>query len=65
MPSDDDEGTPVNSSTRWEALYEQLHSDIDHGTMPQGSRVPAERELMERFGVSRNTVRAAIGRLEQ
>ncbi|MFI6681998.1 GntR family transcriptional regulator [Kribbella sp. NPDC050470] len=55
----------MTSSTRWEALYEQLHSDIDHGTLPQGSRVPAERELMERFGVSRNTVRTAVGRLEQ
>jgi GntR family transcriptional regulator len=55
----------VSSSTRWETLYEQLHSEIDHGTLPEGSRVPAERELMERFGVSRNTVRTAIGRLEQ
>lgn len=55
----------MTSSTRWEALYKQLRSDIDHGTLPAGSRVPAERHLMERFGVSRNTVRTAVGRLEQ
>lgn len=52
-------------TTRWEALYKQLASDIDHGSLTEGSRIPAERELMDRFGVSRNTVRAAVGRLEQ
>ncbi|MDT5017029.1 MAG: GntR family transcriptional regulator [Mycobacterium sp.] len=53
------------SSTRWEALYEELRSEIEHGILKEGDRVPSERELMERFEVSRNTVRSAIGRLEQ
>ncbi|MFK8014019.1 MAG: FadR/GntR family transcriptional regulator [Gammaproteobacteria bacterium] len=43
---------------------------IDEGLYPPGSRLPAERELAERFGVSRVTVREAeialqaLGRIE-
>ncbi|MFK7885923.1 MAG: FadR/GntR family transcriptional regulator [Gammaproteobacteria bacterium] len=43
---------------------------IDEGLYPPGSRLPAERELSERFGVSRVTIREAeialqaVGRIE-
>lgn len=37
-----------------------LRSDIVTGAMPRGVRLPAERELAERFGVSGPTVREAI-----
>lgn len=48
----------------------QIGELIDEGTFPPGTRLPGERELAERFGVSRVTVREAeialqaIGRIE-
>ncbi len=52
------------------AIAEQLSQLIDEGVFPPGSRLPGERELAERFDVSRVTVREAeialqaIGRIE-
>lgn len=54
----------MNSATRWESLYEDLRSRIDQEELKPGDRLPSERELMEQSGVSRNTVRAAVSRLE-
>ena len=48
----------------------QIGELIDQGTFPPGTRLPGERELAERFGVSRVTIREAeialqaIGRIE-
>ncbi|MDM7957542.1 FadR/GntR family transcriptional regulator [Blastomonas sp.] len=48
----------------------QIGELIDEGTFPPGTRLPGERELAERFGVSRVTIREAeialqaIGRIE-
>ena len=41
-----------------DALVELIHG------LPPGSGMPTERELCERFGVSRGTVRQALDRLE-
>ncbi|MFE4516355.1 winged helix-turn-helix domain-containing protein [Kitasatospora sp. NPDC056783] len=38
-----------------------LATEIKSGKLPAGSAVPSERELSERFGVARNTIRAAFG----
>lgn len=52
------------------AIAEQLTKLIDEGVFPPGSRLPGERELAERFDVSRVTIREAeialqaIGRIE-
>jgi DNA-binding FadR family transcriptional regulator len=59
-------------STRrlFQSVAEQICSLIDEGTFPPGTRLPGERELAERLGVSRVTIREAeialqaIGRLE-
>jgi len=55
----------LSTSTRWEALYEETRRRIEHGDLKGGDRLPSERELVDEHGVSRNTVRAAVARLEQ
>jgi GntR family transcriptional regulator len=50
-------------------LYEQIHQRlrqlIDSGEIGPGSPVPSERELSERYGVSRMTARQALRALRQ
>ena len=50
-------------------LYMQLsgvlHRGITSGALRTGELIPSEKELCRRFGVSRNTVRQAIGVLEE
>jgi len=41
-----------------------LERALDRGLLASGDRLPAERELAERFGVSRMTLRQALGALE-
>jgi LacI family transcriptional regulator len=43
-----------------EQLRHILLAEIDRGTFLRGARLPSERELAERFGTSRTTVRQAI-----
>lgn len=44
----------------YRAIIEALRTDIAEGTFAPGDRLPPERELVERFDVSRLTVREAI-----
>lgn len=48
--------------TQIEATLERA---LDRGALAACDRLPAERELAERFGVSRMTLRQALGALEQ
>lgn len=43
----------------------QLRQLIDSGEWPEGHRLPGERELMQRFAVSRTTIRQALDALER
>jgi GntR family transcriptional regulator len=49
--------------------HAQIESALEHaierGRLSPGDRLPAERELAERYGVSRMTLRQALGALEQ
>ncbi|VVS96473.1 GntR family transcriptional regulator [Sphingomonas sp. EC-HK361] len=45
-------------------IVQAIVADITAGIFPIGSRLPAERDLTERFGVSRPTVREAMIALE-
>lgn len=49
--------------TAIDAIFDRLVIDIVQGTHPQGSRLPAERELARRLGASRPTLREALRRL--
>lgn len=54
----------------YQSIARQIAEMIDEGAFPAGSRLPGERELAEKFDVSRVTIREAeialqaIGRLE-
>lgn len=54
-----------SGSALWHQIGEVLAADIAAGTFAAGAKLPTEPELMERFGVSRFTVRQALGHLEQ
>jgi DNA-binding GntR family transcriptional regulator len=51
--------------TAWLRVEEDLADQVERGVIPPGARLPGEREIGERFGVSRMTVRQALARLEQ
>lgn len=59
--------TPVLSADSASPLYRQLmqrlRADIAAGVYPAHSRIPSEQELCEVYGVSRVTVRRALGEL--
>lgn len=46
-------------------IEEEIARRIESGEIEPGRRIPPEREFCEQMGVSRMTVRQALGRLEQ
>jgi DNA-binding FadR family transcriptional regulator len=62
--------TMATDSTRARAqrgrtsLLRHVQSRIHDGTWPPGYQLPAERDLVEVFGVARNTLRTALAELE-
>jgi DNA-binding FadR family transcriptional regulator len=52
------------ATRRYRIVLNQMLKLIDSGVFPPGGRLPPERELAERFDVSRPTVREAIIALE-
>ena len=56
---------PVRGHHAFEGCVEQLGTAIRLGVYPVGSTLPAERELAERMGVSRATLREAIAALRE
>uniref|UniRef100_UPI003100D80F FadR/GntR family transcriptional regulator n=1 Tax=Neorhizobium sp. EC2-8 TaxID=3129230 RepID=UPI003100D80F len=54
----------VESRRLYRQVADQMRSLIERGELAAGSRLPAERELAQRLGVSRPTVREALIVLE-
>ncbi len=48
----------------WRQIQKAIEADIIGGELAPGQKLPTERELSERFGVNRHTVRRALARLE-
>lgn len=63
-PSNADLFQPVAVGRISQAIVEQVRGLIRTGELGIGARLPSERELGERFGVSRMTVREALRVLE-
>ena len=54
---------PVTAKTR--QVADTLYAEIIGGVHSYGTRLPAERQLSEQHGLSRNTIREALGLLER
>jgi GntR family transcriptional regulator len=57
--------TPVLQESLPELTANRIREMILNGTLPSGTRLPNELELASIMGVSRGTLRSALGKLEQ
>lgn len=57
--------TTIISARLYEQIVEQIEASILRGDLKPGEQLPAERELAQRFGVSRTAVREAIKALRE
>ncbi|BBB89918.1 MAG TPA: FadR/GntR family transcriptional regulator [Methylomusa anaerophila] len=55
---------PVKTKKVYEEIVEQIKTLISEGKLQPGDKLPSERELSERFNVSRASVREAFSALE-
>ena len=49
-----------NKIPSYVSIYNQIYSDIVDGVYKNGSQLPSEPVLAEKYGVSRNTLRQAL-----
>ena len=54
----------VHTPRAFEAIAAQIRAELSAGRLKSGERLPPERDLAVRFGVSRNTLREALRSLE-
>src|SRR5262250_375768 len=55
----------VKTSRLYELIVQQVEESILKGQLKPGDQLPAERELAQRFGVSRTAVREAVKTLRE
>jgi GntR family transcriptional regulator, transcriptional repressor for pyruvate dehydrogenase complex len=55
----------VRTSRLYEQIVQQIEESIVKGSLKPGDQLPAERELAQRFGVSRTAVREAVKALRE
>ena len=54
-----------NERTKYQVLIDYIVGQIENGTLMPGDKLSSENELSRKFGISRQTVRTAIGILEE
>lgn len=54
----------TDRTPRYRRIAAELIAAIEAGEYPDGSQLPGEAQLAERFGASRNTIRSALGELD-
>lgn len=54
---------PLSDRPAYRQVADRLRPSIESGEWPAGHKLPSESQLMEQFGVSRVTVRLAVGAL--
>ena len=52
-------------SSKYSNIYNEIVGKIDSGIFETNSKLPSESQLMEEYGVSRDTIRKALNLLEQ
>lgn len=57
--------TPVQTARLFEQIVEQIEGRILSGDLKPGDKLASERELAEKFGVSRTAIREAVKALTQ
>ncbi len=55
----------VRTSRLYEQIVQQIEDSIVKGDLKAGDQLPAERDLAQRFGVSRTAVREAVKALRE
>ena len=55
----------IRASRLYEQIVQQIEESIRKGALKAGDQLPAERELAQRFGVSRTAVREAVKSLAE
>ena len=55
----------VQASRLYQQIVEQIEQSIVAGELKPGDQLPAERDLAQRFGVSRTAVREAVKALRE
>ncbi len=55
---------PISAPRAFEEIAAQIRAELSAGRLKSGARLPPERDLAARFGVSRNTLREALRSLE-
>ena len=54
-----------DNEPHYKQVINYIRTEIENGNLKQGDRMPSEKELGERFGLSRQTIRHATGELEE
>ena len=61
--SQNEETDSGSKGPKYKRVYVELRGALTNGTHREGDKLPSENELVERFGVSRPTVRRALAQL--
>ncbi len=61
--SQNEDTDSASKGPKYKRVYVELRGALTNGTHREGDKLPSENELVERFGVSRPTVRRALAQL--